>query len=67
MGRHTDTTRRNVGGDHDGALASLELVQDPVTLVLLLVAVDGWRKLSATWDDTLRESGSNLQSAGQPS
>lgn len=40
-GTHTDTTRRDVGGDHDGALAGLELIQDPVTLVLLLVTVDG--------------------------
>lgn len=40
-GIHTDTTRSNVGGNHDRALASLELVQNPVTLVLLLVTVDG--------------------------
>jgi hypothetical protein len=38
---HTNTTRSYVGSNHDGALASLELVQDPIALVLLLVAVDG--------------------------
>jgi hypothetical protein len=38
---HTDTTGRNVRGNHDGALAGLELVQDPVTLVLLLITVNG--------------------------
>lgn len=38
---HTNTTRGDVGGDHDGALAVLELIEDPVALVLLLVAVDG--------------------------
>jgi hypothetical protein len=38
---HTDTTRSYVSSNHDGALASLEFVQHPVTLVLLLVAMDG--------------------------
>lgn len=38
---HTNTARCNVGSNHDGALASLELVQNPVTLVLLFVTVDG--------------------------
>lgn len=37
---HTDTTGSHVGGNHDGALAHLEFVEDPVTLVLLLVTVD---------------------------
>ena len=37
---HTDATGGHVGGNHDGALARLEFVEDPVTLVLLLVAVD---------------------------
>ena len=41
-GGHTDTARRNVGGNHDGALSSLELIQDPITLVLLFVTVDCW-------------------------
>ena len=38
---HTDTTGGHVSGDHDGAFAGLELVKDPVTLVLLLVTVNG--------------------------
>lgn len=38
---HTDTTRGDICGNHDGALARLELVQDPIALVLLLVTVDG--------------------------
>lgn len=38
---HTDTTGSHVSGNHDGALARLEFVQDPVALVLLLVTVDG--------------------------
>lgn len=37
---HTDTTGSHVGGNHDGALAHLELVEHPVALVLLLVAVN---------------------------
>lgn len=37
----TDTTRRHVGSNHDRALSGLELVEDPVSLVLLLVSVDG--------------------------
>ena len=37
---HTDTTGSYISSNHDGTLASLELVQDPVTLVLLLVTVD---------------------------
>lgn len=37
---HTNTTRCYVGSNHDWALASLELVQNPVTLVLLFVAMD---------------------------
>lgn len=36
----TDTTGCDVGSNHDGALARLELVQDPIALVLLLVTVD---------------------------
>ena len=39
---HTDTTRSHVSGNHDGALALLELVKNPIALVLLLVSVDGW-------------------------
>ncbi len=37
---HTNTTGSHVGSHHDRALTSLELVEDPVTLVLLLVAVN---------------------------
>ena len=44
---HTDTTGSHVSSNHDGALASLEFVQDPVTLVLLLVAVDSWLRVSS--------------------
>ena len=40
---HTDTTGSHIGGHHDGALALLELVQDPITFLLLLVTVDGWK------------------------
>lgn len=38
---HTDTTGGHIGSHHHGALAGLELVEDPVTLVLLLVTVNG--------------------------
>lgn len=38
---HTDTTRSHISGNHDGALALLEFVENPVTLLLLLVTVDG--------------------------
>lgn len=38
---HTDTTGSHISSNHDGALAGLELVQDPIALVLLLVTVDG--------------------------
>ena len=37
---HTNTTRGYVSSNHDGAFARFELVQDPVTLVLLFVAVN---------------------------
>lgn len=43
---HTNTTRSHVGSNHDGALASLELVQNPIALVLLLVAVNGYIDIS---------------------
>lgn len=35
------TTRSDIGGKHNGAAARLELGEDPVTLSLLLVTVDG--------------------------
>lgn len=37
---HTNTTGSHISGNHDGALSGLEFVQDPVTLILLLVTVD---------------------------
>jgi hypothetical protein len=40
---HTDTTGSHIGGHHDGALALLEFVENPVTLLLLLVTVNGWK------------------------
>jgi hypothetical protein len=40
---HTDAAGSHVSGNHDGALAHLELVEHPVALVLLLVTVDGER------------------------
>lgn len=54
---HTNTTGSHVGGHHDGALSSLELVQDPVTLVLLFVTVNGERGPAV-----LAEEASNLVS-----
>jgi len=38
---HTNTTRCHIGSNHDGALAGLELVQNPITFVLLFVAMNG--------------------------
>jgi hypothetical protein len=38
---HTDAAGSHVSGNHDRALAHLELVEHPITLVLLLVAVNG--------------------------
>jgi hypothetical protein len=43
---HTNTTRSYVSSNHDGALAGLEFVENPIALVLLLVAVDGCRNVS---------------------
>src|ERR1700761_5720063 len=37
---HTDTTGRNVRSNHDRALAGLEFVENPITLVLLLVTMN---------------------------
>jgi hypothetical protein len=39
---HTDTTGSYIGSNHDGALAGLELIQDPIALILLLVTVDSY-------------------------
>lgn len=38
----TDTARRYISRNHDGALACLELVEDPVAFVLLLIAMNCW-------------------------
>lgn len=43
---HTNTTRGHIGSHHDGGLSGLELVKDPITLVLLLVTVNGWENVS---------------------
>ena len=37
---HTNTTRCDIRSNHDRALAALEFVQNPVTFVLLLVAMN---------------------------
>lgn len=44
--KHTDTTRSDVSRNHDGALSGLELVEHPVTLVLLLVTVNSCNMLA---------------------
>lgn len=41
MRKHTNTTRCYVSSNHDGAVSSLELVENPIALVLLLVSVNG--------------------------
>ena len=61
--RHTDTARSHISCNHDGTLASFEFVKDPVTLILLLVAVDSWMLLV----HISKTIGHDLQSAGQPS
>jgi hypothetical protein len=40
---HTNTTGCHVSGNHDWALAALELVQNPITFVLLFVAMDSFK------------------------
>lgn len=37
---HTNTTGCDIRSNHDGALASLEFVENPVTFVLLLVTMN---------------------------
>jgi len=65
---HTDTTGGNVRGNHYWAFAGLELVQDPVTLVLLLITVNGWeKKMLARVKQTRGMKRANVQSAGHPS
>jgi len=43
---HTNTAGGNISCYHDGALARLELVQDPIALVLLFVSVNGCNMLT---------------------
>jgi hypothetical protein len=50
---HTNTTGCHVSSNHDWALAGLELVQDPITFVLLFVTMDSF-KTSVNEDDRLR-------------
>lgn len=52
---HTDTTRSHVSGNHDGALALLEFVENPITLLLLLVTVNG-----KGWPAVLSEEAGDL-------
>src|SRR5271155_4992425 len=40
---HTNTTGCHVSSNHDWALAGLELVQNPITFVLLFVAMDSFK------------------------
>jgi hypothetical protein len=63
---HTNTTGCHVSGNHDWALAGLELVQDPITLVLLFVAMDSFKDVSNEDQAKIRGEGDS-QSAGQPS
>lgn len=62
--KHTNTTRSNVSCNHDRALAGLELVQNPVALVLLLVAMNRCVNVSTF---VMREDEEDLHSAGHPS
>ena len=39
---HTNTTGSHISGNHDGTLAILEFLQDPVSFVLLFVSMDGF-------------------------
>ena len=54
---HTDAARCHVSGHHDRALARLEFVEHPVTLILLLVAVD-----RESWPAVLSEESSDVVS-----
>lgn len=52
---HTDTTRCHVSSNHDWALAVFELLQDPIPLVLLFVAVNSYLNKSALEIESDRE------------
>lgn len=43
---HTNTTGSHISSHHDWALARLELVQDPISFILLFVAVNSWSMLA---------------------
>lgn len=42
-GAHIEATGSHISGDHDGSGAILEGLDDPITLLLLLVPMDGGR------------------------
>jgi hypothetical protein len=42
---HTNTTGCHVSSNHDWAVAGFELVKNPITFVLLFVAMDSWKRL----------------------
>lgn len=55
-GGRTETSRGNVGCNHNGRSARLELLENPVSLLLLLVSVDSKRRPSAAKRKTKRRS-----------
>lgn len=63
---HTNTTRSHVGGHHDGTLAGLELIKNPVAFILLLVTVNSCGQVSLL-SHLSTNAYANLQRAGQPS
>lgn len=52
---HTNTTGCHISGNHDWAVAGLELVEDPITLVLLFVAVNSWNRSATKTSGTRRK------------
>lgn len=42
---HTDTPGSDIRSYHDRAFAGLKLIQNPVTFILLLVAMNGWKEI----------------------
>ncbi len=60
----TETSRCYSGSNHDGAAAGLELSEHPVTLLLLLVAVDG-KGRPAVLTEELGQVVSNTLGAGE--
>lgn len=43
---HTNTTRSYISSNHDGALPRLEFIQNPITLILLLISMDCYEDVS---------------------